>query len=176
MEHGQHLPNRETQLTATERLGLIQDFLNTSAALLVQQAFYLRSRYPFLAPADIAEANKQFEKDAAEPVEAAGEALKQLSRDTKDNLHILNPDDSTKWGKVNGLSYSVEQASFVAYVRVDQSTSDEWKIIDASQLFIGNTPPRSGSSNAFSGATTRQINLRMLPNSVVLNYGSDWRT
>jgi hypothetical protein len=170
MIHGEPQLGREPESTIPERLGAIQNYINLSSASLAEQARFLGYRCLLLSPQAAVEARQKHEQNIARTVMATSEILSQISYETHDHLHIQNPDDSTKWGKMHGLNYSMELSAYFAYVHLDASTEDEWKIVNAAdQLFIGSPP--LGYQGAFD-STGRQVDLRIALNSVVLNYES----
>lgn len=176
MEHDKRLPGRETQSVLSERLEHIKNYLRFTSELLETQAITLRQARPLQSAALAAQRQAAFDSAADRCVEVASEALRELRYDIHDYLGLWSPHSENAYGKLHGISYSAEQLKYIGTVAVPGTDSKSWPIIDADQIFIDNRPYQMGPTNGFGGTTGRQVDLRMPPNSVVLDYGTNyWR-
>ncbi|HET8708741.1 MAG TPA: hypothetical protein VFL85_00500 [Candidatus Saccharimonadales bacterium] len=177
MEHGQHhLPDRAIQ-PFEERLEAIRDFLSLTSRKLFEQTLFHRHAQLLEKPEQSEFYGKKLSDVINMNVEAAAAALIALKNDTADNLRIVNPDDGVTYGKLCGLTYSKEKLAYVGEVLMPNAARIDWPIIDASQLFIGTTPPKLPRFHDITNPAGDQVQLHPAPNSVLLNmYGTNsWR-
>lgn len=165
-------PGWETESALSERLRLIQDYLTLTSGLLVQQVLSIRYGRPLQTKNQTEQYWEEFNDMASKEVTYISERLIELSADSDNGLRLRHPEDDSKYGKLCGFSFSLDEYIYLGSVKLGNDTK-QWPILNGSQIFFEQTPQSQGIKAGNVGIGLGGINLREPTNSVVLDHGNN---